>query len=120
VLITSESGTGQGIGGARAPSGQSAKIFHPSGRQFTVGALTETLLESELFGHEKGAFTGAQYRKKGKFEIAEGGTGIFWMRSVNITLKTQTDLLRVLQEREITRVGGKSNYQSGFPLHRRY
>jgi two-component system, NtrC family, response regulator HydG len=67
--------------------------------------LTETLLESELFGHEKGAFTGAQYRKKGKFEIAEGGT-VFLDEISDISLKTQTDLLRVLQEREITRVGG--------------
>ncbi|MFY9911172.1 MAG: sigma-54 dependent transcriptional regulator, partial [Candidatus Sulfotelmatobacter sp.] len=58
-----------------------------------------------LFGHEKGAFTGAQYRRKGKFEIAEGGTA-FLDEIGDITLKTQSDLLRVLQEREITRVGG--------------
>jgi len=69
------------------------------------GALAETLLESELFGHEKGAFTGAQYRKKGSFEIAEGGT-TFLDEIGDISLKTQTDMLRVLQEHEITRVGG--------------
>jgi DNA-binding NtrC family response regulator len=78
--------------------------FHPL-VAIHCGALTETLLESELFGHEKGAFTGAQYRKKGKFEIAEGGT-VFLDEIGDISLKTQTDLLRVLQEREITRVGG--------------
>jgi DNA-binding NtrC family response regulator len=77
------------------------------------GALTETLLESELFGHEKGAFTGAQYRKKGKFEIAEGGT-VFLDEIGDITLKTQTDLLRVLQEREITRVGGNQTIKVDF------
>jgi DNA-binding NtrC family response regulator len=68
------------------------------------GALTETLLESELFGHERGAFTGAQFRKKGKFEVAEGGT-VFLDEISDISLKTQTDLLRVLQEKEIVRVG---------------
>ena len=77
------------------------------------GALTETLLESELFGHEKGAFTGAQYRKKGKFEIAEGGT-VFLDEIGDISLKTQTDLLRVLQEREIVRVGGNQQLKVDF------
>jgi transcriptional regulator with PAS, ATPase and Fis domain len=77
------------------------------------GALTETLLESELFGHEKGAFTGAQYRKKGKFEIAEGGT-VFLDEIGDISLKTQTDLLRVLQEREIVRVGGNQPIRVDF------
>ena len=77
------------------------------------GALTETLLESELFGHEKGAFTGAQYRKKGKFEIAEGGT-VFLDEIGDISLKTQTDLLRVLQEREIVRVGGNQHIHVDF------
>ena len=77
------------------------------------GALTETLLESELFGHEKGAFTGAQYRKKGKFEIAEGGT-VFLDEIGDISLKTQTDLLRVLQEHEIVRVGGNQSFKVDF------
>ncbi len=103
VLITGESGTGKELV-ARAIHQASSRKFHPL-VAIHCGALTETLLESELFGHEKGSFTGAHYRKKGKFEIAEGGT-IFLDEIGDITLKTQTDLLRVLQEREITRVGG--------------
>jgi two-component system, NtrC family, response regulator HydG len=103
VLITGESGTGKELV-VRALHAASMRRFHPL-VAIHCGALTETLLESELFGHEKGAFTGAQYRKKGKFEIAEGGT-VFLDEIGDISLKTQTDLLRVLQEREITRVGG--------------
>jgi len=102
VLITGESGTGKEVV-ARAIHAASPRRLMP---MVTIhcGALTETLLESELFGHERGAFTGAQFRKKGKFEVAEGGT-VFLDEISDISLKTQTDLLRVLQEKEIVRVG---------------
>ncbi|HXZ27679.1 MAG TPA: sigma-54 dependent transcriptional regulator [Terriglobales bacterium] len=111
VLITGESGTGKELV-ARAIHAASPRRFHPL-VVIHCGALTETLLESELFGHEKGAFTGAQYRKLGKFEIAEGGT-VFLDEIGDISLKTQTDLLRVLQEREITRVGGNQPIKVDF------
>ncbi len=111
MLITGESGTGKELV-ARAIHQASPRRFHPL-VVIHCGALTETLLESELFGHEKGAFTGAQYRKKGKFEIAEGGT-VFLDEIGDISLKTQTDLLRVLQEREITRVGGNQTIKVDF------
>ncbi len=102
VLITGESGTGKELC-ARAIHSASNRRYNPM-VVIHCGALTETLLESELFGHEKGAFTGAQYRKKGSFEMAQGGT-VFLDEIGDISLKTQTDLLRVLQEHEITRVG---------------
>jgi DNA-binding NtrC family response regulator len=111
VLITGESGTGKELV-ARAVHHASPRRFHPL-VVIHCGALTETLLESELFGHEKGAFTGAQYRKKGKFEIAEGGT-VFLDEIGDISLKTQTDLLRVLQEHEIVRVGSTQQLKVDF------
>ncbi|MBV9086506.1 MAG: sigma-54-dependent Fis family transcriptional regulator [Acidobacteriaceae bacterium] len=111
VLITGESGTGKELV-ARAIHAQSPRRFNPL-VAIHCGALTESLLESELFGHEKGAFTGAQYRKKGKFEIAEGGS-VFLDEIGDISLKTQTDLLRVLQEREIVRVGGNQPMKVDF------
>ena len=113
VLITGESGTGKELV-ARAIHAASNRRYHLM-VVIHCGALTETLLESELFGHEKGAFTGAQYRKKGKFEIAEGGT-VFLDEIGDISLKTQTDLLRVLQEREIVRVGGNQTIKVDFRI----
>ena len=111
VLIRGESGTGKELV-AQAVHNLSPRRYMPL-MVIHCGALTETLLESELFGHEKGAFTGALYRKKGKFEVAEGGT-VFLDEISDISLKTQTDLLRVLQEREITRVGGTQTIKVDF------
>jgi two-component system, NtrC family, response regulator HydG len=111
VLIRGESGTGKEMV-AQAIHNLSMRRYMPM-VVIHCGALTETLLESELFGHEKGAFTGALYRKKGKFEVAEGGT-VFLDEISDISLRTQTDLLRVLQEREITRVGGTQTIKVDF------
>lgn len=103
VLITGENGTGKELV-ARAVHNNSRGSAEPFvGINCTV--LPEALLETELFGHEKGAFTGAGERKLGKFEVAHGGT-IFLDEISNLTLNLQQKLLRVLQEREFERVGG--------------
>ena len=111
VLIQGESGSGKELV-ARAIHRLSPRRLQPM-VVVHCASLTETLIESELFGHEKGAFTGAQYRKKGKFEAAHGGT-IFLDEIADISLKTQTDLLRVLQEREIVRVGSNQPIRVDF------
>jgi two-component system, NtrC family, response regulator HydG len=111
VLITGESGTGKEVL-ARAIHAASPRRFNPM-VVIHCGALTESLLESELFGHEKGAFTGAQARKKGKFEVADGGT-VFLDEISDISLHVQTDLLRVLQEKEIVRVGDSQQIKVDF------
>ncbi len=103
VLLRGESGTGKELV-AHAIHYNSARAAGPFIR-VNCAALPETLMESELFGHERGAFTGAQARKKGRFELAHGGT-LFLDEIGELSLSTQAKLLRVLQEREFERVGG--------------
>jgi len=105
VLIEGESGTGKELV-ARALHLLGARKARPF-IAVNVGALPETLLESELFGHEKGAFTGAAERRLGRFELADRGT-IFLDEIGEIPVGTQVKLLRVLEEREFMRVGGTS------------
>ncbi len=103
VLITGESGTGKELI-ARLLHEKSNRAAHPFIR-LHCAALAESLLESELFGHEKGAFTGAMGRRKGRFEEADGGT-LFLDEIGEISPNIQVKLLRFLQEREFERVGG--------------
>jgi DNA-binding NtrC family response regulator len=111
VVITGESGTGKELV-ARAIHSNSPRKFFPL-VSVHCGALTESLLESELFGHEKGAFTGAMYNRKGRFEMADNGT-IFLDEIATISTKMQIDLLRVLETKKFIRVGGNKEILSDF------
>jgi len=111
VMIRGESGTGKELV-ARAIHARSARCFGPL-VVVNCGALPEGVLESELFGHEKGSFTGAQSRHKGKFELADGGT-IFLDEIGTITPRVQVELLRVLEDKAVTRVGGTAPVRSDF------
>ena len=111
VLIRGESGTGKELV-ARAIHANSKRRYAPI-VTINCGALPESILESELFGHEKGAFTGAQYARKGKFEMADGGT-IFLDEIGNISPKIQMELLRVLEEKKFFRLGGSKEIKADF------
>jgi DNA-binding NtrC family response regulator len=103
VFILGESGTGKELI-ARAIHANSKRRYFPI-VPVNCGALPEDLLESELFGHEKGAFTGANHRHKGRIEMADGGT-LFLDEVGAINPRMQVDLLRVLETKELTRIGG--------------
>jgi DNA-binding NtrC family response regulator len=111
VMIRGESGTGKELI-ARTIHANSDRRYFPI-IAVNCGAVSESLLESELFGHERGAFTGAQYRRKGKFEMADGGT-IFLDEIGTISQKMQVELLRVLETKQFTRVGGSDTVKSDF------
>jgi DNA-binding NtrC family response regulator len=111
VLIRGESGTGKELI-ARAIHARSTRRLFPL-VALNCGALPESLLESELFGHERGAFTGAQHRRRGKLEQADGGT-LFLDEIGSISLRTQIELLRVLETKEFTRIGGQKSIHVDF------
>lgn len=113
VMITGETGTGKEV---------LANMIHKNSTRankpfvcVNCGALNENLIESELFGSEKGAYTGAEKQRKGRFEIANGGT-IFFDEIGELSLNMQTRLLRVLQEKSFERVGGYETIKSDFRL----
>ena len=113
VMIRGESGTGKELI-ARAIHSNSSRRYFPI-VPVNCGAMPEGLLESELFGHERGAFTGAQYRRKGKLELADGGT-LFLDEVGNIDMKTQMDLLRVIETKQFTRLGGNDVIKVDFRI----
>lgn len=113
VLVLGESGTGKELV-AKAIHINSKRKYFPL-VVVNCGALPESLLESELFGHEKGAFTGAHYKRKGKFEMANGGT-IFLDEIGTISQKVQIELLRVIETKEFMRVGGSELIKSDFRI----
>lgn len=111
VMIRGESGTGKELV-AKAIHLNSKRKYFPI-VTVNCGAIAESLLESEFFGHEKGAFTGANYRRKGKFEMANGGT-IFLDEIGTISPKMQVELLRIIETKKFTRVGGNDTIKSDF------
>lgn len=113
VIITGESGTGKEIA-ANLIHNQSKRNQKPF-IKVNCAALTESLLESELFGHEKGAFTGAEKARHGRFELANHGT-LLLDEIGELSMNTQGKLLRVLQEKEFERVGGSSTIKTDFRL----
>ncbi|MBI3585945.1 MAG: sigma-54-dependent Fis family transcriptional regulator [Ignavibacteriales bacterium] len=113
VMIRGESGTGKELI-ARAIHSNSERRYFPI-VAVNCGALPEGILESELFGHERGAFTGAQYKRKGKLELADGGT-LFLDEVGNIAPKTQMDLLRAIETKQFSRVGGNDLIKVDFRI----
>src|SRR3990172_4600559 len=113
VMILGESGTGKELI-ARAIHSRSSRRYFPI-ITINCGSYPEGLLESELFGHEKGSFTGAMYRRKGKLEMADKGT-LFLDEIGNISEKMQMDLLRVIETKKFTRLGGDKTIDVDFRI----